>query len=319
MMAPMDATGRRRVLAAGLIVLACLLAVSAHVSLWLDRVVLDTAGFVRTLEPLSDDDRVTDALAASTTEAIDAGVRAALGDTDGSGGSPVVGGPLAEDMGAVVRGWVEEGLRAAYASDAFDTVWSDGLRQAHQDFLAAVDDPDAAFTVRVTDVLVDLDADLSARGVDVLDDEAVEEFGQVEVLDADQLGPARRLVSVVDTLGPTFPWVALLAAVAALAVAPDRRRTLMVGGVAVAASVGLATGLQRWLAGREVGRAEPADRPVAEAAWDALVAPLDRQALLIGGAALALAAGTWAVNRWAGRPARSAQAPVGAGQHAARG
>jgi hypothetical protein len=305
MMTPMNAGGRRRLLAAGLIALACLSAVAAHVSFWLDRVVLDTDGFVRTLAPLSDDEQVTDALAASTTEAIDAGVRSALGDPDGSGGSPVVGGALAEDMGAVVRGWVDEGLRAAYASDAFDTMWEDGLRQAHQDFLVAVDDPDAAFTVRVTDVPVRLDADLEARGVDVLDDEAVEEVGRVELLDADQLGPARRLVSVVDTVGPAFGWVALLAAVAALALAPDRRRTLVVGGVAVAVAIGLATGLEHWFAGREVARAAPAERPVAAAAWDALVAPLDRQALLVGGAALALAAGTWAVSRWAARPGRS--------------
>lgn len=303
----MDAGGRR-VLAAGLVVLACVLAVTAHVSLWLDRVVLDGEGFVGALAPLSDDDQLTDALAASTTEAIDAGVRAALADRDGAGGAggaPVVGGALAEDMGAVVRGWVEEGLRAAFASDAFDTVWEDGLRRSHQDFLAAVDDPDAAFTVQVTDVLVGLDADLEARGVDVLDDRAVDGAGRFEVLDADQLGPARRLVATVDTLGPGLPWAALLAAVAALALAPDRRRTLVVGGVAVAAAIGLATGLERWLAGREVARAAPADRPVAGAAWDALVAPLDRQALIIGGAALALALGSWAVGRVAAR--RSAE------------
>lgn len=310
MMSPMDAGGARKLLAAGLVALACLLAVAAHVTLWLDRVVLDTDRFVRTLAPLSDDEQVTDALAASTTAAVDAGVRAALGDPDGLGGTPALGGALTEEVGAMARGRIEEGLRAAYAADAFDPVWEDGLRRAHHDFLAAVDDPDAAFTVQVTDVLVRLDADLEARGVDILDDRAVEELGRVEVLDAAQLGPARRLVSVVDTLGPAFPWAALLAAAAALALAPDRRRTLAVGGVAVAVAIGLATGLERWLAGREVARAAPADRPVAEAAWDALVTPLDRQALLVGGAALALAAGSWAVGRWAARPDGPGRSPA---------
>jgi hypothetical protein len=300
--------GGTAALTVGLVAAACVLAVAAHVSLWLDRAVLDTAAFTDSLAPLSDDDEVTDALAASLTDAIDDAVRSALenplGDpADASGDDPPAltlppaAAATAEALGAQVRTWVEEGLRAAFAADAFDPVWRDGVEGAHRDFLAALDDPDAAFTIQVTDVLVRTDEDLEARGLDLLDDQAVDRLSRVTVLRADQLGPARAMASTVDRLGPLFPWLALLAAAGALAVAPHRRRTAMWGGVAVAAAVGLATVAERWFVSREVRKALPADRPVASAAWDALGAPLDRQALVLAGAALAVAAGAWLLGR----------------------
>jgi hypothetical protein len=192
---------------------------------------------------------------------------------------------------------VEDGLRSAFAADAFDVVWRDGVEQAHRDFLAALDDPDAAFTIRVTDVLVRTDEDLEARGLDLFDDEAVDRLSRVVVLRSDQLGPARAMASTVDRLGPVFPWAALLAAAAALALAPQRRRTLVWGALAVAVSIALATLAERWFASRAVREAAAADRPVASAAWDALGAALDRQALVLAGAALAVAAGAWLVGR----------------------
>ena len=288
-MAAMDAGGGRRWAAAGLIVVACLLAVAAHVSLWFDRVVLDTPGFVAALAPLSDDDQVTDALAATSTDAVDAAVRAALDDPDGTGSGtggfelPAQAAAAAEVVGGQVREWVQDAFESAFADDAFDPVWRDGVRRAHQDFLAALDDPDADLTVQVTDVVARADEDLEARGLDLFADETVDDLSRVTVLPADQLDGLRRVAAVVDRLGPWFPWAALVAAVAALALAPHRLRALAVGGVAVALSVGLVTWAEHRMAAREVSAAPAGDRPVARAAWDALAGPLDRQAAVIAG------------------------------------
>lgn len=159
-----------------------------------------------------------------------------------------------------MREWVQEAFASAFAADAFDPVWRDGLRRAHEDFLAALDDPDADLTVQVTDVVERADADLEAAGPDLFDDDTVDDLSRVTVLPAEQLGPLRRVAAVVDRLGPWFPWAALVAAVAALALAPRRRRTLAAGGVAVAVAVGLATWAEHRMAARQAAAAPAGER-----------------------------------------------------------
>jgi hypothetical protein len=286
---------------AALMALACLLAVVAHASRWVDGVALDADGFVEAMAPLSDDDAVTDALAASVT----ASVLDAVGAGGGDGETPTLLELTFEQeaamqlLGDTFGDTIEQLFTDGFRSDSFDPLWEDGLRRAHADFLDQLDDPGGTFTLQVTSALADADAELEAMGLDIFDDEAVEELSRVEVLRNEQLGRARWWLDTLDTVGPFALPLAVAAAVAAVAVTPRRRWTIVGGGLGLAACVALFTAALGVSERRASSGAEAADRPAVEASWDALTASLDDRArlLVVAGlvvAAVALAAGALA-------------------------
>jgi hypothetical protein len=284
--------------AAVLMAAACLLVVVAHAGRWADGVALDTDGFVEAMAPLSDDDAVTDALAASVTT----GVLEAVGAGDGDGDTPTLleltfeqeaaMALLGDTFGDTLEGLFTDGFR----SDEFDPLWEDGLRRAHTDFLDQLDDPGGTFTLQVTSALADADAELEAMGVDIFDDAAVEELSRIEVLRNEQLGRARRGLRTLESVAPYALPLAAVAAVAALVVAPRRRWLVVGGGLGVAASVALFTAGVGVAERRAVSSAEAADRPTVEASWEALTASLDDRATWIVAVGLVVAAVAFAAG-----------------------
>ena len=296
-MAGMAPSATRRLLAAGLVALAVVLAVGAHLTLWADRVALDERGFVDALAPLSDDDEVTDALATSLTERV---VALFGGDDPDDLTSRLAAGVLGEGVERLVRSTLLDGFR----SEAFDDAWRAGLERAHADFMDSLGTSGTEVTLQVTDVLARADEALEAQGLDVFDDEAIAELSRITLLQDEQVRRARRLLDAVDGWGPVVYAACLAATVAALVVAPNRRRAVVALALGVAAGVLLAGALVDRSEGRALADADPSDRVTAEAAWDALTGPLDGQArlIVIGGvlvAAGAVAAGVVARRRGA--------------------
>jgi hypothetical protein len=301
-MARMGPNATRRLVATGLVVVAVLLAVGAHLTLWADRVALDEAGFVDALAPLSDDDEVTDALAASLTTRI----LALFEDGDPGDLSSQLAGVFGEGAERLVRSTLVDTFR----SDVFDDVWRAGLERAHADFMDSLGTSGTEVTLLVTDVLARTDQALEDQGIDVFDDEAIEELSRVTLLQDEQVARVRRVLDAADGWGPAIRVGFVAATVAALVVAPDRRRALVALGVGIAAGVLLAGLLVDRSEGRALAEADPADRVTGEAAWAALTDPLDDQARLVvlgAGAVAVLAAGAGLLQH---RRSRAAHAPT---------
>jgi hypothetical protein len=289
-----------------LIGVACLLIAAADLAVWLRTVVLDTDRFVDTLEPLAVDEDVLDALTASLTEQIMAVFTPDRNVTDALPDELV---DVATDLGEQARAFVEEAVGDALHADEFAGVWSAALERAHRDGLDVVRDPDGTFALRFTEAVERADNAFEEMGVDLVDDATLARARDVVVLQSGQLGETRRAVEWLDRLGPVLPPAAIAAAVAALVLAPDRRRAVVGLGVGAAVARAGAWGGVRWERRRALADATPgADRRAAADTWDTLAAPLARQTVLLAVAALAIAAAAAYLGR---RPAGAAGGAAG--------
>ncbi len=241
-----------------LLLLAALLAPLSAMATWTRATVLDTDNYVEMMAPLADDPavqeeisrRVTDAvfealgveeLTATTLQAIAERPRVE-GVTDRL---PVELTSFAEPISNAVKGFTLEQVSTLVASDTFKDAWVAANREAHASLVAALtgEGPNRGVTVSQGRVTVDLATFIEAikpvlveRGVPFAERiPAVN--AQVVVLDSADLASAQSAIRLLDLLRVVLPVTAILLLAAGVALAPSRRRALVIGASMIVGSL----------------------------------------------------------------------------------
>lgn len=260
-----DRDGGLRSVVSWVLVAASLVAIVAGIhAAWVQSTIADQDRFVATFDPLPQEPAVAAALSQRLADEL-----ISAGNVAG-----VVEQSLPPDL-AFLTVPVTEGLRTLTAdvagevirSDVFAGLWRQLLRLSH----------DAASLVLSTDGRVPIDlneagevvvAELEARGVTLLSDVDIE-LPEIVVFQNDQLEAAAGAVRLVDMLGWLLPLLAVALIVAAIWVAPDRRRTTAVIGFGTAVAILVTLVVVRLVRGGTVSSiTDEGKRAAAEAVWD---------------------------------------------------
>jgi hypothetical protein len=291
--------------------LAAVLLLGAFVSRYARSQVLDTDRYVETVTPLASDPAVQQELTEQLTDAIFARVdvealaedalaslEAGQPTGDGEGTLARVLGALVTRLTPVIASQLEnvarEQIGRFVASDEFATAWAEANRVAHTGVVAVLTGQGegaltvtetGAVSVNLAPIVETLRQRLVDRGFSFAE-RIPDVDAQFVIFQSAELAQARDATARLNRWATWLPWAALLVMLAAVLVAPNRRRALLIlGCVIVFVMALLAIALQ-------VGRAAYLDavppgvlsQPTAEAVFDIMIAPL-RQA---GWATLAL-------------------------------
>lgn len=324
-----DLLRRSRVVSLVLVVGAVILLTASIVSRWAHDVLLDTDTWMETVGPIGTDDRVTEALATAIGDEALAWIDA---ENRLEGLLPPALAPVADRLAEDIERIVREEIDAFFASDIYETLWTETLRGAHTAAVAIIRDQIPFVSTEGGVVTVDLRAMLTpiadriserlqqAEGVlpdSVADrielDDALgelvrtyeseglpESLAEVQVYTSDRLASVQETVGLLDRLVWVLPVVTVLFAVGALVFAPDRRTMavgLLVGAAlgVLGAWAGIAWVESRVVAGiQDVGASE-----VAKAVFDGVTAGLDRVMLTLAavGGSAGIAVWVWARRR----------------------
>jgi hypothetical protein len=296
----------RSVLAVVLIVLACVLAPVAGVSVWVHNQVSDTDRFVRTMSPLVDDPdvqaRLTDRLTATVFQYVDV---QSLED-DAVNALAAQGLPpqlvdrintLTPTLTSAVTGFVHDRIAQLVASPAFASVWDQAITTAHDQANAVLSGDSKGVVIRGDKVFLDLapfidlaKQRLSAAGLTAVN-LVPDVHPTVALAKADTLVKAQSAYTALDKVARVLPWVVLLLFAVGVYLARNRFRALVGTGLGIAlAMVVLAAGL---LVARSllIGAVPTAAAPATASGFDILVhyLRLGLRAVLVLGLVLALA------------------------------
>jgi hypothetical protein len=244
----------RATLSAILIVLACLLAPLSVTAVWASTQVSDTEEYVRTVAPLADDPDVQQALAAEITtvvlenvnvERVTSQLLETLAAQDNvpprvAALIPGLAGPLVNGVEGFTRTQVERVL----ASDQFLALWAQVNRAAHEQLVALLEgDPDGAVSAQGDTVTLNL-APIIERVKEVLVGQGftlAENIPAVNrsftLVESDAVTKVQGFYRLLNALGVWLPLIALALFAAGVALAADRRRALVRGGIGVVASM----------------------------------------------------------------------------------
>lgn len=271
---PRSASSRRRrtrrILVKALAVLTCLATLLSVIAVWTHETLFDTDAWMEVIGPLADDPTITDAVGAALTDQLFQVVDV---EQYAAEALPERAAFLAAPLSNAVQGFVRDGVQQLLQTDQFKQIWDKANRLTHQ---AAVQllrgEPVMGFTVTDGTVTLNL-LPLLARAMAFVNDKAPrlfgdrpipqisedtpvdqarselstalgrplpEGFGVFTVLQSDQLASAQRLVSIFDRLVYVIVGLTVALFVATVALARNRRRTVLVLalGIALAMVVG---------------------------------------------------------------------------------
>jgi len=296
----------RSLLATVLIVLGCVLAPVAGVSVWVHNQVSDTDRFVRTMTPLISDPDVQNALTNRLTATVFQYVDVKGIADDAVNALAAQGLPprvtdrlstLTPTLASAVTGFVRDKIAELVASPAFASAWNRAITVAHRQMVALLSGQRESVVVRGDTVYLDLapfivlakqrlsDAGLTA--VNLVPDV----HPTVALAKADTLVRAQTAYSTLDTVANVLPWVVLLLLAVGVYLARNRFRALVGTGLGIGlAMVVLGAGL---LVARSllIGAVPVAAAPAAASGFDIIVTYLrvGLRAVLVLGLVLALA------------------------------
>ncbi len=253
-----------------LLLIAALLAPLSALATWSRSTLLDQDRYLAMVAPLAKDPavqkevslRITNAvfeqlkvkqLTTQTLDAIAARPRVA-GVTENL---PVELSTFAEPISNAIYGFTEDQVSKLVASSAFQDAWVAANREAHAGLVAALTGQTGTNGVVVSNGQVSVNLGpfiqqikpiLVERGVPFADRIPVVD-AQFVVLQSEALARAQSAIRLLDLLRVVLPVLALLCLAAGVALAPGRRRALVIG-----ASMTVAT-LVLLLLGVQVGRA----------------------------------------------------------------
>ena len=230
--APSPGGGWRTGVVALCVILLGVTAPLSIVALWTHREIGDTDRYVAMVSPLARDAAVQDAVATRVADEVTARLGA--------------GGVTLDDT---VRGAIATQVRRAVATDAFGTIGDEANRAAHAQVIALLTGDSDVAEVRGDAVVLDL-----AAFIDLIRGRLVDAgltmaahlptvHVQLTLFRADHLSTLQRVFRLLSHLAYVLPLVALALLAVALGLAHDRRRTVLVAALSVAASM-----LLLWLA-----------------------------------------------------------------------
>jgi hypothetical protein len=232
----------RRIAAVVLLVLACVLAPLAALSIFLKNQVTDTDRYVRTITPLASNPDIQAAVAANVTNAlftrvdIEAEAEEALPER-----AKFLAVPLARGLENVTR----EATLRLLESEQFQELWVEINRIAHAQLVNTLTGEGEVLQTEGGDVVLNLAPVLEAvkqrldeRGIEIFDRVPPDAVSTSFILvKSDNLDTAQRGLDLLEALAIVLPILVLLAIGAAVALSRNRRRTLLQAGIGLAAAM----------------------------------------------------------------------------------
>ncbi len=290
-------------------VLAAVLAPLTVTAVWLHDRILSTDGYVETVTPLVNDPVVTDALANRIVTELFAATDLEKRVTSALPGPVDVLGPA---LTGSLRNLATTTTERFLESDAFERLWIRANTVAHEQIVAMFSGKGKAVSQHDDAIVLDLGVVADAvrdrlvdRGVGVLKRVPIPE-GSIEVtlLQSDLIPQLQTTFRVLDDLATVLPILFVVTVVAAIGVAPRRRRIVVGLGFGVAATTALLA------VGVDLGRRVTVDQAdqaslntdATKAVYDALVVALrDWSWYVIAVALLVAVAALLSSPGWIGR------------------
>lgn len=235
---------RRAITSIVFVVLGALLLPMAAATLWTRNQLLDTDRYVRTVEPLAEDPTVTSALTARITTAVskELDIKSLAAEA-----LPEQAAFLAAPIASGAESLIRQAAQRLVESEQFRRLWVDANRRGHDALVAVVTGKDGKVVSTkdgkvvvslgpvVEEVLKAVDEQF---GIDISSRVPTDRINvDFEIIDSRQLASAQAYVRLLDRVS----WFAVLLSIglliAAVAVAPDRRRGVFRVGVGITVSM----------------------------------------------------------------------------------
>ncbi|WP_322938251.1 hypothetical protein [Nocardioides bizhenqiangii] len=233
--------------------LAALLAPLSVLSNWASGQIQDTDRYLATVAPLANDPDIQEAVATRMEQIIFSylDIEAALDEVVGALAAvdlpenavatlDAMSGPLA----ASIQGFVRERIDVLVQSDAFEQAWVEANRTAHEELVGAltgktdgaVDVDRGTVSVNIATLINAVKEQLVNAGLGIAD-RIPEVAATFTILESKDLANVQRLLGFLDDLSYWLPVIGLVLIGIAVAIARDRRRMVLVSGLAVAGSM----------------------------------------------------------------------------------
>ncbi len=310
-----------------IVVLATLLAVVTTLTTWTRSQALDTDQWVETSGELLNEPEVQEALAVFLADELYSEVDVA-GELESL--LPDDLSRLAGPLAGALRGPTTDGIEQIIASSAFQTVWQEANRTAHEAAVRILRDESTLDSVSTSDGAIVLNLSTAVRNLgeavgipDSALDNLPDDVGQIVILQSDELAAAQNAVKVLDFTSWFLFVVVVAMYVGAVYLAAGRRRRMLQN-----VGISLVVGGAILLLIRQVGvRAsvntfveDATNKPLAELVGSVLTELLRQMAwtgvvygLLIIGFSMLIGPYRWAMTlrRWVAGVADSTAALVG--------
>ena len=300
-----------------LLALVALLAPLSVVATWVHDEISDTDRYVETVTPLAADPAVQNAVAARVTDAIftrldvQAVTQEAVDALADQGLPPRATASLSALVTPMVNGihgFVEDAVGRLIRSDEFQQAWVAANREAHTQMVAVLTGKTGeTIQVEGNTVSVNLAAVIDAVKIRLQDagfalaERIPTVNAQFTIMESADITRAQTAFRTLSALARALPIVALLLLAAAVALAPSRRKALVLGAFVVAASMVLLGALLNAFRIIYLDAVPPERVPpdAAAAIYDQLVGfiRLNLRAVLVVFLAVALVA--WVTGPWA--------------------
>lgn len=308
-----------------LIILACIFSVLGALSTWLKTTTLDTDTFVSTVAPLVQNDAVAKAVSDAAVKRlfeqydVEGQLKSGLGQLSQTikQAAPDLPEPpidlsvIAAPISNGLEDFASKASQKILTSDAFYKVWSETLRLSHT---AAVNiltgKEDKLITSQGDTVVLNLaplldrvKTRLADAGLGFLNNVQVpEDFGQVELFTSEQLGVAKGMINLLETLAWVFPLLAFIFFVLAVLIAKDKRKALLREGIGLAIAMLVAMVVFRVAHNELFGMIKnQSNLAAADVIWTTILSGLRQAAfgLLALGVLVAIGAAVAGPSRWA--------------------
>jgi len=300
----------RRIVAATLLVVGCVLVPVSLSAVWVRNTLLDTDNYVATVGPLAQNSDIQHGVADRITTALFADGKVQKRITDAlPARADILAAPISSGLETVTNTAALKLLQ----SDRFQTLWNNVNRRAHAAVVnvltgggSRVSTKDGSVSLNVEQIFTNVKQRLDKRGITLFDSvQLPAKYQNVVLFQSKALEQAQTGVDLLQTMAWVLPFILLLCFGGAIALSSDRRRTVMRAGIWVAVVVALQLALL------SVGRNFYLDaitnaglrRGSAGAAWDQVTSFLRLAGTTAIAFALVVALAAWVAgpSRWATR------------------
>jgi len=297
----------RRFFCALLVVVGCVLAPISLIAVWTNSTVLNTDNYVAAVAPLAHNPDIQNAGANRITTRIMQKTDVAKRLQDALPGPVKRAAPA---MTAALQQVVHDAALKLMQSDQFATIWESANRRVHDQVVAAL--TGSTSRVKVDNGVVSLDlsgaankvrAKITSLGFDVSKINGGQQVNTtIELFRWPWLGTVQDGIDALQSVAWLFPVLMLLCFAGAIALSPNRRRTILRSGLGISAGVAVV------LVGLNVGRGPYLDlfsqadgKQAGGAAYDQVLS-----SLRVGGRAIFVLGLVIAFGAWLAGPSAAA-------------
>jgi len=292
----------RRVLCAVLVVIVCVLTPVSVLAVWTRNTLLDTDQYVDTVGPLAKDAAIQNAVANRVARTLQSQVNLEQEIEDAL---PNRAAFLAPILAQGVETFARDAALRLMETEQFQNLWDQINRRAHTQVVAVltgeggdrIATENGKVVVRLGPIVEEVRERLENLGIDVFDRSGGGErvSRQLVLFQSDELTKIQGGVELLDNVAYWLPILLVVLLVIAIAISPNRRRTVLRTAIWIA--VGMALLLLLFNIGRtfylDAVTGAGADRDAAAAAYDQILSFLRLSTRTLFAVAVVVAIGAW--------------------------